>query len=211
MAIHDISRPIAPYTVVWPGDPPVCIAQLSHLDRGDEATVSHLSMGVHAATHVDAPCHYVRKGLPVEDLDLQILVGPALVAHVPGVRQLSAQLMDSLEIPAGIERLLLRTANSDDPDPAEHTFRSDFVAFTPDGAEWLLDHGVRLVGIDGPSVALYEATVQVHRRLLGAAVILVEGLDLTGVTPGTYQLICLPLKLAGSDGAPARAILIEQS
>jgi arylformamidase len=209
MPVHDISLPIAQSTVVWPGDPPVRIAQSTHLDRGDEATVSHMSISVHTGTHVDAPCHYVRGGSGVEALDLHTLIGPALVVHVPQVRQLAAQLMEGLRIPPGTERLLFRTANSDTG--AARVLRKDFVALTLDGAEWLITRGVRLVGVDYLSVALYHVTARVHQVLLGAGVTVVEGLDLAATAPGTYELVCLPIKIAGSDGAPARAILIDRN
>lgn len=209
--IYDISLPVAESTVVWPGDPPVRITQRSHLDRGDEATVSHVSLSVHSGTHVDAPCHYVRDGSGVEALDLHTLVGPALVVHVPEVRALGAQLMGSLDIPPDTNRLLFRTANSDRGTRTERTFRTDFAALALDGAEWLIAQGVQLVGIDYLSVALYEATASVHQRLLGAGVTVVEGLDLAGIAPGIYELVCLPVKIVGSDGAPARAILIDRS
>lgn len=210
MPIYDISLPISESLVVWPGDPPICITQTSHLDRGDVATVSRLDMGAHAGTHVDAPVHFIRDGTGVDGLDLDLLVGPVLVVHAPRVDALSAAVLEGLAIPPGTERLLFRTRNSEWWGRGGDQFQEDYVGVTEDGARWLIDRGVRLVGVDYLSVAPYDELVPPHRTLLGAGLIVVEGLDLRGIAPGEYQFVCLPLKVAGGDGAPARAILIEE-
>jgi arylformamidase len=210
MQIHDISLPISESLVVWPGDPPVRITQPLHLDRGDEATVSHLDIGAHTGTHVDAPAHFVRGGSGVDALDLNVLVGPALVVHALEVDALSADVLATLPIPPGTERVLFRTRNSELWARGEHKFQEDFVAITGDGARWLIERGVRLVGVDYLSVAPFDDVTPTHRALLRAGIVPLEGLNLSGIDPGTYQLVCLPLKITGADGAPARAILIEQ-
>ena len=210
MRIYDLSLPISESLVVWPGDSPVRITHTSHLDRGDRATVSRLDMGAHTGTHVDAPAHFVPGGSGVDSLDLNVLVGPAAVIHAPKADALSADVLAGLGIPAGTERVLFRTRNSERWACDERKFDEDFVAITEDGARWLVARGVRLVGVDSLSVGPYADTVPTHQILLCAGVVVVEGLDLSGVGPGVYQLVCLPLKIVGADGAPARAILIDR-
>ena len=209
MPLYDISLSISESLVVWPGDPPIRITQPSHLDRGDEATVSRLDMGAHTGTHVDAPAHFVPGGSGVDDLDLNVLVGPALVVDAREADALSAGVLETLPIPTGTERVLFRTRNSDLWARGEREFHAGFCAITEDGARWLIERGVRLVGVDYLSVAPFDAVTPTHRALLCAGVVAIEGLDLRGIGPGAYQLVCLPLKIVGADGAPARAILIE--
>jgi arylformamidase len=210
MPIHDISLPISESLPVWPGDPGVKITQTSHLDKGDAATVTRLDMGAHTGTHVDAPAHFIPGGLGVDALDLDVLVGPALVVHALEADDLSADVLERLAIPPGTMRALFRTRNSDLWERSEQVFRKDFVAITEDGARWLVEHGVQLVGVDYLSVGPFDEPGPTHQILLRAGVVAVEGLNLSSIAPGRYQLVCLPLKILGSDGAPARAILIEE-
>jgi arylformamidase len=189
----------------------VTVTHLSHLDRGDPATVSQLSMGAHTGTHVDAPCHFVRGGSGVDALDLQALVGPCLVVHTGDAGALSAGVLEALSIPSGTERLLFRTRNSDRDTHDGQAFDENYTALTKDAARWLAARGVRLVGIDALSIAPFEDTGPTHQILLEAGVIVLEGLDLGEVEAGHYQLVCLPLKIVGGDGSPARAVLIRGS
>ena len=209
MSIYDISLSISPSLVVWPGHPPIGITQSSHLDRGDRSTVSRLDLSSHAGTHVDAPAHFVPGATGVDVMDLDLLVGPALVVHCLEADALSAGVLDSLSIPPGTERVLFRTRNSDLWARDEQGFREDYVGVTRDGAQWLIDHGLRLVGVDYFAVAPFDDLIVPHQILLGAGMIVLEGLDLGRIAPGIYQLVCLPLKFEGGDGAPARAILID--
>lgn len=210
MPIYDISLPISESLVVWPGDPPIRITQPSHLDRGDMATVSRLDIGAHTGTHVDAPVHFFQGGGSVDSFNLDLLVGPARVVHALEADVLSASVLEALAIPPGTERVLFRTRNSERWAQGEEEFWTDYVGITDDGAQWLIEQGVRLVGIDYLSVAPFDELVAPHRTLLGAGLIVVEGLDLSGVAAGVYQLVCLPLKVVGGDGAPARAILMVE-
>jgi arylformamidase len=210
-AIYDISLPISESLIVWPGDPGIGITQTSHVDRGDMATVSRLDLGAHIGTHVDAPAHFISGAVGVDTLDLDLLVGPALVIHALEADALSARVLAELGIPSGCQRVLFRTRNSDRWVQGEKEFFKDYVGITPDGAQWLVEQGVRLVGIDYLSVGPYADPAPTHHILLGAGVIAVEGLNLSGVAPGEYKLVCLPLKIVGNDGAPARAILIADS
>lgn len=210
MKIYDISLPISESLPTWPGDPPTRISQPCHLDRGDLATVSHLDIGAHAGTHVDAPAHFIKGGGGVDSLDLNVLVGPAVVVGAGNANMLSADVLDELSIPSGTERVLFHTRNSDLWGAGNQTFSENYVAVTEDGAKWLVDKGVRLVGVDYLSVAPFAHQVQTHKLLLEAGVVVVEGLNLSEIAQGMYQLVCLPLMILGSDGAPARAILVDQ-
>ncbi|MGO9571773.1 MAG: cyclase family protein [Desulfomonilaceae bacterium] len=209
MVIHDLSLPVSEALVVWPGDPTIHITQPSHLDKGDKATVSRLDMGAHTGTHVDAPCHFIRGGLGIDSLDLNTLVGPALVVETSENGNLTADSLEGFAIPPRTRRVLFRTRNSELWSRGEHSFSKDFVGITAEGAQWLVDFGVRLVGVDYLSVAPFGQSGPTHQTLLHAGVIIVEGLNMSGVGAGVYTLVCLPLKLVGIDGSPARAILIE--
>lgn len=209
MTIYDISLTISKLSVVWPGDPPPQFSLLSSVDKGDNATVTQLTMSAHTGTHVDAPRHFIQGAAGVDMLDLNVLVGPALVVDAGEANALTADVLNALNIPAGVDRILFKTRNSELWALGERTFYKSFVGITEDGAQWLLSRGVRLVGADYLSVAPYHNTRPTHQTLLGAGVILLEGLNLSGIKPGEYQLCCLPLKIKNCDGAPARVILIK--
>ncbi len=185
------------------------LSQPSHLERGDICTITRLDISAHTGTHLDAPAHFIRGGSTVETLNLDTLIGPALVVDARGYGHLTAEVFDALAIPAGVQRLLLRTDNSLHWQRGDTAFAEDFIAIDPSGAAWLVDHGVRLVGIDYLSVGAFDNGIPTHEILLGAGVIAVEGLDLSAIEPGDYQLICLPIKLGGADGAPCRAVLVR--
>jgi len=209
MKIYDITLPISPDMIVWPGDPPVVLEQVSSMDAGAHDNVSRLACGVHTGTHVDAPHHFLNNHHTVESLSLDVLIGPACVVQIPDeVDVVTAEVLVKAAIPSGTSRLLLKTRNSQCWERGEKTFDEKFVGVSADGAAWLVQYEVKLIGIDYLSVAPYKQSVPTHRTLLGAGIIVVEGLDLSAVKPGSYGLYCLPMKLVGSDGAPARAILI---
>lgn len=208
-SVYDITVSLSPRLAVWPGDDPVRMVQKSVPVEGGAATVSTLTFGAHAGTHIDAPLHFVQGGKTIDALDLDVLLGPALVVQDLAANVLTAPVLDALAIPAGVERLLIHTRNSRIWARDAGTFHKDYVAVTEDGARWLVNRGVRLVGVDYLSVAPFGDGVRPHRVLLEAGVVVVEGLDLSGIVPGWYELACLPLKVAGGDGAPARAVLIS--
>jgi arylformamidase len=211
MKIYDVSLTISPQLPVWPGDPPIELEQVESIDRGAHANVSHLSAGVHIGTHVDAPHHFLNDGRTVEQLSLEVLTGPCYVAQLPdGVEAITSEALDGTSLPEGTTRILFGTSNSRFWSRGETDFQEDFVAVTEDGAEWLVEHGIQLVGVDYLSVAPFGDSAPTHSLLLQAGVVVVEGLDLSAVPRGFYDLYCLPLKLLGSDGAPARAILIQK-
>lgn len=209
MTIYDITLTITSTLPVWPGDPPVRLTQPSHLERGDICTITRLDMGAHTGTHLDAPAHFIRGGATAESLSLDVLIGPALVVDARGRGHVTANVLETLVIPPGVQRLLLHTDNSAIWQRGEMAFVEQFTAITADGAQWLVDRGIRLVGIDYLSVGSFDDGIPTHQILLDAGVIAVEGLNLSAIEPGDYQLICLPIKLGGSDGAPCRAVLIE--
>jgi arylformamidase len=210
MKIYDVTLPISPSIPVWPGDPAVVLEQVSSMDAGAHDNVSRLACGVHTGTHVDAPHHFMNDHRTVESLSLDILVGPARVIQIPeDVTVVSAEVLEKAAIPPGTGRLLLKTHNSRLWEEGELEFFTGFVGISADGADWLVAHNVKLIGIDYLSVAPYHQSIPTHRTLLGAGIIIIEGMDLSAIAPGTFTLYCLPLKLVGSDGAPARAILIE--
>jgi arylformamidase len=207
--IHDISLSLTESLPVWPGDPPLSILRLQELARGDTATVSAISMGVHCGTHVDAPAHYLLHGRNVESLPLDRLIGPAQVVEVATNAPVGPALLASLGIADHTRRLLLRTPFSNQTERCSSQFNKDFASLTPDGAAWLCDHDIQLLGLDTPSVGPFNDPLPCHRLLLQADIVVVELLNLAGIRPGFYHFICLPLRLVGLEGSPARAVLIE--
>jgi arylformamidase len=196
--IIDVSVPVRPGMAVYPGDPQVTLERVASLAGGDIANISRLALGVHTGTHVDAPVHFIDGAPAVEALPLDVLLGPARVVDLTSADRLDAAAFNGVDLP---ERVLLKTRNSElwklD------SFAEDFLSLTADAARVLVDAGVRLVGIDYLSIGDEAA----HGVLLAADVVPIEGLDLRGVEPGEYELVCAPLKLVGSDGAPARVLL----
>ncbi len=210
MRILDISLSLSESLVVWPKDPPIEITQPRHFSQGDQVVVSRLDLGAHSGTHVDAPAHFVPGGALLDSIPLERFVGPARVVHVPeDANLITPAVLEAVALPEGTERVLFRTRNSRLWAEGHTTFDEHFCAISEAGAHWLIERGARLVGIDYLSVAPYGDTGPTHRAFLQSGVVLLEGLDLAGVEPGLYELVCLPLRIAGVEGAPARAILIQ--
>jgi arylformamidase len=210
MTIYDISLTISPDLPTWPGDPALEIKQFESIDKGSKTNCTSISTSVHVGTHVDAPHHFLNDGRTVEQLSLEVLTGHCYVLQLPdGVDAITSEVLDRSEIAPDMKRILFGTSNSHLWAKGEKEFQTDFVAITEDAAEWLVDHGVQLVGVDYLSVAPYGDSTPTHTVLLKAGIVIVEGLNLSKVMRGFYDLYCLPLKIAGSDGAPARAILIQ--
>ncbi len=208
MRIYDISVGISPDTPVWPGDPPVSLERIRSMDEGAEANVSRLASGVHVGTHIDAPLHFLPEGHSVEYIPLKSLIGRAYVVDLRKAQVIDAETLESAGIPPRTRRVLFRTRNSEYWKRGQSEFQKDFVAVDASGAKWLARKGVRMVGVDYLSVAPYGDGAPTHRILLEADIVVVEGLDLSQIRQGRYTIYCLPLKLLGSEGAPARAILI---
>ena len=207
MRIYDVTRTLQAGMATWPGEPGPELTPLKQMSAGQPADVSFLSLGVHTGTHVDAPSHFIPGGAAAESLSLGVLVGQVRVVAIEDETAIRVEALERLGL-AGVDRVIFRTRNSDDWSDFE--FREDFVYLEPAAARWLADRGTRLVGVDFLSVESFAAVEpETLRTLLAAGVVIVEGLDLREVVPGDYLLICLPLKLAGADGAPARAVLIQ--
>ncbi len=206
--MYDISVGVSPEIPVWPGDPPVVLERVKSIANGDEANISRIQSGVHVGTHIDAPIHFVEGGATVDAIPLKSLLGRAYVVDLRKADVLDAAALESARIPPRTRRLLFKTRNSELWTSGESRFQRDFVAVDASGAEWLVKKGVKLVGVDYLSVAPFNDGVPTHRILLEAGVVVVEGLDLARVSKGRYTLYCLPVKLMGSDGAPARAVLV---
>jgi arylformamidase len=203
---QDISVPVRNGMVHWPGDPDFHIERATDQEKGDVATVSRMALGVHTGTHMDAPLHFIRSARSIDTMPLDATVGPARVVPIRDRKSIKRQELVGQGITAG-ERILFKTTNSD------HSWGSDqfdeaFVFISQDGARYLAECGVRTVGVDYLSVGGFrEDGPETHEALLGAGIWIIEGLNLRGVDPGSYDLVCLPLKLMGAEGSPARAIL----
>ncbi len=209
MRTYDITLTISPDLVVWPDDPSVELSRLSTIEEGAMANVSYIKMGVHTGTHVDAPFHFVDGGKTVDSLDIGMLTGRAYVLHLPDeVELITRDLIENSSIPPRTKRVLFKTRNSKHWLTDHKKFDENFVALDPEAAALLIQRGVKLIGVDYLSVAPFDEPVPTHTVLLEAGIIIVEGLNLSKVQQGRYTLYCLPLKIGGVDGAPARAILV---
>jgi arylformamidase len=202
----DVSVPVRSGMVHWPGDTEVKLERTESIDAGDEANLTRLEMSAHTGTHMDAPLHFIPEGEAMEDAPLDILMGPARVVAIQGEEPIDRGHVEELDLTGG-ERILFRTVNSERR-WYDRDFDRSFVHISAEAAEFLGEAGVALVGVDYLSVGGYESDgTETHRALLGAGVWIVEGLDLSRTEPGDYELICLPIKLVGSDGAPTRVLL----
>jgi arylformamidase len=200
----DVTVPVRSGMVHWPGNPPIEVTRTADVSKGDPATVSHLSLGVHSGTHVDAPAHFIADGAGIDTVPLADLIGPARVVSIRDPRAIGVDELLALEPRRG-ERLLFKTRNSNLWSKDE--FATDYVYLSLEGAKYLVESGVRTIGIDYLSIAGAHEGVPTHLALLHADVCIIEGLDLKAVEPGAYEMICLPLRLLGADGAPARVVL----
>ena len=208
--IYDISMPLRAGMPVYPGDKAFHMEPLMEMAKGDFANLTSLALGSHSGTHVDAPSHFIEGGRTIEEMSLSILVGPAHVLELPHLDRITAEDLDGATLPYPCNRLLLKTKNSSLCDESE--FRDSYSYLTADAAHWLLGRGCQLIGIDYLSIEEFRPPrYEVHKVLLDADVVILEGLDLRGVTEGSYFLVCLPMKLVGGDGAPARTVLLKGS
>jgi arylformamidase len=202
----DISVPLYGGMVHWPDNPPVVIERMLDMAAGDACNVSRLSLGAHTGTHVDAPIHFVRSGVGVDAVPLDAMMGPVRVIEIADPESIRVEHLEPYRPESG-ERLLFKTRNSA---RCWHTatFVEDFVYVSQEAARYLASRQVRTVGVDYLSVGgFFRDGPETHQALLSAGVWIIEGLNLADVPPGSYELICLPLKIAGGDGAPARAVL----
>jgi arylformamidase len=205
--IYDISVPIRSGGLVYPGNPEIDITLQQAVAKGAGANVSTVRFGSHTGTHADAARHFFDDGQPVDQIPLERLIGPALlIAFADDVRAVGAAELKAHDLKSH-KRILLRTRNS--ALLSQKEFARDYTYLAPDGAEYLVERGVEVVGIDYLSIEQFHSGHhRTHRTLLAKSVVILEGLDLSVPAPGEYQLICLPLRIEGCDGAPARAVLI---
>lgn len=205
MKLYDATLPIQEGMVTFPGDPPFNIKPFFQRQKGDPFDLALLSMGTHLGTHLDPPAHYLDRGAAVDELPLDALVGSGVVLDMTGKPSVDRQALEESEMGDHV-RVLLKTDNS--PRLLEASFHEDYVHLTEDGARYLVRRGVQLVGIDYLSIERYmNHGAPVHHTLLEAGVVVVEGVHLLDIAPGPYEIFCLPLRIKGADGAPARVIL----
>lgn len=202
----DISIGLKSGMVHWPSDPGVVISRVADMHKGARCNISHINMGSHTGTHMDAPLHFLKDGVSLDKMPLDATVGSARVIEIKDRNFIRADELKKYKLKKG-ERILFKTANSKKGWRSDE-FMTEFVHIPAETAQYLAKTGVRTIGVDYLSVGGYKKDGrQTHEALLGAGIWLIEGLDLSKVTPGRYQLICLPLKILNADGAPARAIL----
>lgn len=208
MKIYDISVAISEALPTWPGDPELSIRLASSLAEGDESNVTQLCLGAHAGTHIDAPFHFEPDGIGVDALPLEVLIGPCRVFDLTREwEHLGRNALARCDF-QGVSRALFKTINSNLWDQKEGLFQKTFIGLLPEGAAFLVDRGVRLAGIDYLSIEPFQSPGHpTHHILLRNGVVVLEGLNLKEVPAGDYELIALPIKVKGADGAPVRAVL----
>ena len=203
----DISVPLRTGMVHWPGDIPVVIRQTADISRGDVANLRTISTSAHVGTHMDAPLHFVANGRPIDTMPFDATVGRARVIEIEHEHVITREELSKHDLQLG-ERVLFKTRNSNVAWAVCRYFLKQYIALSPDAARYVVDCGVRTIGVDYLSIGPYgDEGVETHQLILGAGIWVIEGLNLANVEAGTYELVCLPLKIEGGDGAPARAIL----
>ncbi len=202
----DISVPLYSGMVHWPDNPPCEIELVMNIDYGDPCNLSRLSMGVHTGTHMDAPFHFIQSGKSIDTMPFEATIGPARVLEINDPQAIKIEELEPYAIQPG-ERILFKTSNSTRAWQSA-TFVEDFIYISHEAAQYLAEKQVQTVGVDYLSVGGYRIDgPETHRALLGAGIWIIEGLNLSTVQAGAYELLCLPLKMMGAEGAPARAIL----
>jgi arylformamidase len=200
--IIDISQTLTRGMAVWPGDTEFQPLWVARMENGDSCNVGSVTMSLHTGTHADAPLHFLREGTSIAEMDLSVYIGLAQVIDLVGAKSIEAEHVLPLA-PVLPERVLFKTRLS----PVER-FDPDFAYISPDAARLLADYGIRLVGIDTPSVdSSHSKTMETHKILAASGIAILENLNLANVSPGQYELIALPLKLASMEGSPVRAVL----
>lgn len=201
----DVSLPVRHHMVHWPGNPEPQVERVLDMGKGDVCNVTKIAMSVHTGTHMDSMRHFIADGITMEATPLDAVIGPAKLIEIDDTVAIRREHLESQDLKRG-DRVLFKTPNSEFR-WADDKFHEDFVYIDPDAARLLVERGVQTVGVDYLSVAPFFDGVTTHTILLGAGVWIIEGLNFKGVAPGDYELICLPMNIAGSDGAPARAVV----
>ena len=203
----DISLPVNHNLPIWPNSPNIELQRHLDLNKGDPVNDTLLSFSAHTGTHIDAPLHHIKEGKSVDLISPDVLIGSAYVVDIPNVEMVTQDVLEKVSLPSNTKRLLLRTRNSEFWHKEFQNFQKDFVALSPDAAHWIVNRGIFLVGIDYLSVQGFYDGPATHLILLESDVVILEGINLTEVTEGFYELYCLPIKLQGVEAAPARVIL----
>jgi len=211
MKLYDITVPISNTMPVWPGDPPVRLESKKSIPQGDLCNLTALTLGVHSGTHIDAPLHFIDGGRAVDDIPLEVLIGPCRVIETNASPTIEKKHIESIPLD-GCKRVLFKTGNSMFWRNSIASFREDFVALGLSAAEYLAEKGVALIGIDYLSIETFHADEgnPVHNTLLKNNIVILEAVNLSAVPDGEYELVCLPMKLSGVEGAPVRVILREK-
>ena len=207
----DVSVPIHSDMLTFPGDPTASVDRVIDMEQGETSNLSVLSMSTHTGTHLDPPIHFVADGATIDRVPLDVTIGPAVVVDMRGVETIGERELEDAGLPDATERVLFLTDWSARWAEASPSFPMSYTTLDLDGARWLVEGGIRLVGTDFISIESAEAgggTYPVHRELLGSGVVIVEGLDLREAPAGRYTLWCLPLKIRDGDGGPSRVVLV---
>jgi arylformamidase len=209
--IYDISIPLTEHLPVWPTSEKFNITWVKNIDE-DDINESHLSFNTHSGTHIDLPYHFLKFGKKMGDISLDRLIGKALVLEYYGDRNIGPEHLNNITIPSGCTKLLFKTLNSVKYLMEQNGFSEDYIALSLEGAEWVVNNGIDLVGIDYLSIqSFYDKDNQVHKTLLQNNVVILEGLNLKDVRNDLYELFVLPLNIPKAEGAPVRAILIKEN
>ena len=208
MKLHDVSILISEDMPIWPNDPGISMDLTRSIACGDNANVTRLNMGVHTGTHIDAPFHFEPAGKSVEQLSIDTLIGPCRVIEVFDAKEsIGPSTLEKFNL-EGVIRLLFKTTNSKWWEYEEKEFQKNFIYLSEEGAKYLIELGIELVGIDYLSIEGFTSLNHpTHHLLLRNQIVIIEGLNLSNVTMGDYELMALPLKLKGADGSPARVVL----
>jgi len=206
--VIDISLHLDASLPVWPGSTSWQATTRRSSDGSGALRVSDLCLSAHMGTHIDAPSHFIEDGTGMEGVGLESMIGPAYVADLQSTDSITAAELERLRLPTVVTRLLCKTRNSALWQRGETEFTTDYVALTADAARWVADRGIELLGVNYLSVQRHADGPETHLILLGESVVVLEGLNLAEVGPGWYTLLCLPLKVVGVEGAPARAVLL---
>jgi len=205
----DITATISDGMTRWPDDPPVQVRRVAAINDNSEANVTAISTTAHVGTHIDAPLHFIPHGIDVASVPLEQLVGTAKVFHITNSKEISLADIQHFDIANG-DRILFRTRNSE-VEWEQLPFMKDYVYLSTDAARFLAEKKIKCIGIDYLSLGNKDNDPQVHKLILGTSIIIIEGLKLKDIAPGIYDMVCLPLKIEGSDGAPCRVIIRKQA
>jgi len=211
MKLYDISLPISSNLPVWPGDPSVSLLLTSSMANGDHCNVTTIQMGAHTGTHIDAPYHFLNDGATIDTIPIETFIGPCFVVDVDSVAFIEIEDLRPYDLKEH-SRVLIKTKNSDLWASETSSFNSNYVALSMDAARYLVEMTPVLIGIDYLSIEAFQSNGHpVHKLLLQHNITILEGLNLSGIKAGAYELLCMPLKLQGCEGAPARVLLREAS